>query len=129
MEGVDPPKVPVNIWILHKRALDGNKLVTSIERGPRGVYYFFTPEERIPKMMECIDSLDCMIRTQWKSHHKEILKKGSQKRSGSSKAFTQFLSNSPAIGKKYTTVENSWKRKSKLDYLAIDNIKKGKEED
>eukprot|EP00957_Ditylum_brightwellii_P036215 2743661-Ditylum_brightwellii.AAC.1 len=74
MEGVEPPTVPINIWILHKQALDGNKLVTSIERGPREVYYFCIPEERVPKMMEYIDSLDCMIRTHfgYKEHYEII---------------------------------------------------------
>eukprot|EP00957_Ditylum_brightwellii_P190712 14518509-Ditylum_brightwellii.AAC.1 len=117
MEGVEPPTVPINIWILQKRALDGNKLVTSIERGPRGVYYFCTPAERVPKMMEYIDSLDCMIRTQfgYKEHYeitdgnlitRKFQKKEVKNAGVASKAFIQFLSNSPATGKKYTTVEN-----------------------
>eukprot|EP00957_Ditylum_brightwellii_P202189 15329019-Ditylum_brightwellii.AAC.1 len=50
MEGVDPPTVPIHVWMLWKRSPDKSKLVTSIERGPRGVYYFCTSEEKIPKM-------------------------------------------------------------------------------
>eukprot|EP00957_Ditylum_brightwellii_P059098 4483201-Ditylum_brightwellii.AAC.1 len=63
LEGVGPPTVPINIWILRKRALGGNKLVMSIERRPRGVYYFCTAEEPVPEMMEYIDCLDNAIRT------------------------------------------------------------------
>eukprot|EP00957_Ditylum_brightwellii_P192667 14670527-Ditylum_brightwellii.AAC.1 len=116
MEGVEPPTVPINIWILCKRALDGNKLVTSIERQLRGAYYFCTPEERVPKMMEYIDSLDCIIRTQlgYKEYY-EI--------ADGNLITRQFCK------KEYTTVENCWKRKPKLDYLALNDIKRGKDKD
>eukprot|EP00957_Ditylum_brightwellii_P118759 9057157-Ditylum_brightwellii.AAC.1 len=33
--------------------------------------------------------------------------------------FTQFLSKSLATGSKYATVDNCWKCKPKLDYLAL----------
>eukprot|EP00957_Ditylum_brightwellii_P044297 3361348-Ditylum_brightwellii.AAC.1 len=35
------------------------------------------------------------------------------------KAFNQFLSTLTATGKKYADVDNCWKRKPKLYYLAI----------
>eukprot|EP00957_Ditylum_brightwellii_P153855 11710685-Ditylum_brightwellii.AAC.1 len=63
LDGFDLLTVPINIWMLHKRALDGDKLVTSIEIGPRGVYYFCTAEIHVPKMMEYIDSLDSTMGT------------------------------------------------------------------
>eukprot|EP00957_Ditylum_brightwellii_P087286 6643354-Ditylum_brightwellii.AAC.1 len=73
MEGVDPPTIPINVWILQEKALDGIKLITTIERGPRGVYYFCTSEENLPEMKEYIDSLDSIIRTQFGyEEHDEI---------------------------------------------------------
>eukprot|EP00957_Ditylum_brightwellii_P196698 14986630-Ditylum_brightwellii.AAC.3 len=43
----------------------------------------------------------------------------------SAQAFIQFLSTSSATGKKYADFDNCWKRKPKLDYLAImDDVSK-----
>eukprot|EP00957_Ditylum_brightwellii_P079621 6054440-Ditylum_brightwellii.AAC.1 len=36
MEGVDPPTIPTNGWMLWRKALGGSKLIMPIERGPRG---------------------------------------------------------------------------------------------
>eukprot|EP00957_Ditylum_brightwellii_P080485 6122226-Ditylum_brightwellii.AAC.1 len=58
MEGVDPPMVPLNTWILRKRALDGSNLITSIEKGPRGLQYFCTSKEKKEEIIEYIDSLE-----------------------------------------------------------------------
>eukprot|EP00957_Ditylum_brightwellii_P021813 1645763-Ditylum_brightwellii.AAC.1 len=126
--------------MLRKRALDGSKLVTSIERGPRGVHYFCTAEEKVAKMQEYIDRLDRIIQTQfgYEDHDKindgnsitrKFCKKEVKNAGVASKAFTQFLSHSPATGQKYTAVENCWKRKHKLDYLALDKMKKGKDDE
>eukprot|EP00957_Ditylum_brightwellii_P183001 13939058-Ditylum_brightwellii.AAC.1 len=46
MEGLGLAEVMLITWILQKRALDGSKLVTSIEKGPCGVYFFCTNEEK-----------------------------------------------------------------------------------
>eukprot|EP00957_Ditylum_brightwellii_P023703 1788992-Ditylum_brightwellii.AAC.1 len=61
MEGLEAPTVAINVWMLCKRALDGSKLVTSIEQGPRGVHYFYIAEEKIAEMQEYIDRLDRVI--------------------------------------------------------------------
>eukprot|EP00957_Ditylum_brightwellii_P004593 349047-Ditylum_brightwellii.AAC.1 len=49
MEGVDPPTAMLIIWLLRKRAIDGSKLIASIEQGPRGVQFFCTPEGKKKK--------------------------------------------------------------------------------
>eukprot|EP00957_Ditylum_brightwellii_P066773 5067160-Ditylum_brightwellii.AAC.1 len=140
MEGLEPPTVAINVWMLRKRALDGSKLVTSIERGPRGVHYFCTTEEKVVEMKEYTDRLDDIIRTEFgyddhfeitdgSSITRKFCRKEVRNAGVASKAFTQFLSNSPATGKDYTEVDNCWKRKPKLDYLVLDEMKKNKKND
>eukprot|EP00957_Ditylum_brightwellii_P030342 2297825-Ditylum_brightwellii.AAC.1 len=58
----------------------------------------------------------------WKFRKKEVKNAGK-----SAQALTQFLSNSAATGKKYTDIDNCWKRKPKLDYLAIEGDKEKKQ--
>eukprot|EP00957_Ditylum_brightwellii_P023588 1780564-Ditylum_brightwellii.AAC.1 len=65
MEGLGPAEVMLITWILQKRALDGSKLVTSIEKGPRGVHFFCTNEEKKDKMMSYIDLLGNIMRSQF----------------------------------------------------------------
>eukprot|EP00957_Ditylum_brightwellii_P010005 754983-Ditylum_brightwellii.AAC.1 len=90
-------------------------------------------------MQEYIDRLDRIIRTHfsYKDHDKitdgnsitrKFCKKEIKNAGVALKAFTQFLSHSPATGQKYTEVENCWKRKPKLDYMALDEMKKSKDD-
>eukprot|EP00957_Ditylum_brightwellii_P053830 4078500-Ditylum_brightwellii.AAC.1 len=41
MEGVNPLTVMLIVWLLRKRAIDGSKLITSIEQGSRGVQFLY----------------------------------------------------------------------------------------
>eukprot|EP00957_Ditylum_brightwellii_P006935 525244-Ditylum_brightwellii.AAC.1 len=66
MEGLDPPTVSIHIWMLRKRALDGSKLMTSIKRGPRGVHYFCTIDDKVAELKEYIDRLDNIIQTKFR---------------------------------------------------------------
>eukprot|EP00957_Ditylum_brightwellii_P149611 11392750-Ditylum_brightwellii.AAC.1 len=65
MEGLEPVKVMLIVWILWKRATDGSKLITSIKKGPRGVHYLCTSEEKKDEMMVYIDALEYTIRLQF----------------------------------------------------------------
>eukprot|EP00957_Ditylum_brightwellii_P202254 15329320-Ditylum_brightwellii.AAC.1 len=96
MEDLGTVEVMLITWILRKRATDGSRLVTLIEKGPRGVHYFCTNKAKKDKMTAYID------------------------------AFTQFLSSSAATGNKYVVVDSCWKRKPKLDYLSLNKEKKKK---
>eukprot|EP00957_Ditylum_brightwellii_P193911 14767651-Ditylum_brightwellii.AAC.1 len=90
-------------------------------------------------MQEYTDRLDRITQTQfgYEDHDKitdgnlitkKFCKKEIKNAGVASKAFTQFLSHSPATGQKYTAVENCWKRKPKLDYLALNKMKKSKDD-
>eukprot|EP00957_Ditylum_brightwellii_P063723 4835829-Ditylum_brightwellii.AAC.2 len=114
MEGLEPVKVMLIVWILRKQATDGLKLITSIEKGPRG---------NIP--FACNSVMRCIVTQQREKQLLEKIKKKELRNAGeSAQAFTQFLSSSVATGKKYADVENCWKRKPKLDYLDLDEEKK-----
>eukprot|EP00957_Ditylum_brightwellii_P197620 15055484-Ditylum_brightwellii.AAC.1 len=63
MEGIDPPTVSLIQWILRKKAPDGNKLTTSIEKGPQGVYFFCTAKHQKEEMIEYTNGLEISIRT------------------------------------------------------------------
>eukprot|EP00957_Ditylum_brightwellii_P081671 6212720-Ditylum_brightwellii.AAC.1 len=65
MEGMDPPTIPLLIWILRKCALERSNLIISIKRGLRGVHYFCTPAEKKQMMIEYIDMLGNAIRSQF----------------------------------------------------------------
>eukprot|EP00957_Ditylum_brightwellii_P173692 13224585-Ditylum_brightwellii.AAC.1 len=137
MEGVDPPTVSLIQWILRKKAPDGNKLITSIEKGPRGVHFFYTAKHQKEEMIEYIDGLETSIRTQfgYKTYcnatdgntiTRKFCKKIAKNTGEASQVFTQLLTHSPATGKKYNNVDNCWKCKPKLDYLALDDEKAAK---
>eukprot|EP00957_Ditylum_brightwellii_P185018 14089479-Ditylum_brightwellii.AAC.2 len=65
IEGVGSLTIMFIVWILRKQALDGSKLITSIEQGPKGVQYFCIPEEKKAEMIHFIDGLDNTIRSQF----------------------------------------------------------------
>eukprot|EP00957_Ditylum_brightwellii_P174435 13281096-Ditylum_brightwellii.AAC.1 len=65
MEGLEPAEVMLLTWILQKRALDGSKLVMSIEKGPCGVHFFCTNEEKEDEMTSHIDLLGTAMRSQF----------------------------------------------------------------
>eukprot|EP00957_Ditylum_brightwellii_P167441 12746721-Ditylum_brightwellii.AAC.1 len=66
MDGLDPVKVMLIVWILRKRVTDGSKLITSIKKGPHGVHYFCTNEEKKDEMMVYIDALEHTIHLQFR---------------------------------------------------------------
>eukprot|EP00957_Ditylum_brightwellii_P064996 4930171-Ditylum_brightwellii.AAC.1 len=49
IKGVDSLKIMFIVWILRKQALDGSKLITSMEQGPKGVQYFVQQKKRKEK--------------------------------------------------------------------------------
>eukprot|EP00957_Ditylum_brightwellii_P039953 3024699-Ditylum_brightwellii.AAC.1 len=61
MEGLGPVEVMLITWILHKRATDGSRLVTSLKKGPHGVHYFCTNEAKKDEMTAYIDALENKI--------------------------------------------------------------------
>eukprot|EP00957_Ditylum_brightwellii_P179504 13674965-Ditylum_brightwellii.AAC.1 len=65
MEGLGPAEVMLITWILQKSALDGSKLVTLIEKGPCGVHFFCTNEEKKDEMTSYIDLLGNIIHSQF----------------------------------------------------------------
>eukprot|EP00957_Ditylum_brightwellii_P181091 13794874-Ditylum_brightwellii.AAC.1 len=112
MEGLGLAEVMLLTWILQKCALDRSKLVTWIEKGPRGVHFFCTNEEKKDKMTAHIDLLGNIMRSQFgyeayndttngEQITRKFWKKEWKNAGEAAQAFTQFLSSSPATGNKY----------------------------
>eukprot|EP00957_Ditylum_brightwellii_P115494 8809759-Ditylum_brightwellii.AAC.1 len=106
-EGLEPPSIPLIVWTLRKRAINGSKLVTLIERGHHRVQFFCTAAENKEEAIEYIDGLESSIRNQFgyevyvnatdgNAITRKFVKKVTKNTGESFQALTQFLSNSPA---------------------------------
>eukprot|EP00957_Ditylum_brightwellii_P115375 8799121-Ditylum_brightwellii.AAC.1 len=110
MEGIDPPTVSLIQWILRKKAPFGNKLITLIEKGLRGVHFFCTANHQKEEMIKYINNLETSIRTQFgyeaycnatdgNAITRKFCKKIAKNAGEASQAFTQSLTHSPATRK------------------------------
>eukprot|EP00957_Ditylum_brightwellii_P203882 15336649-Ditylum_brightwellii.AAC.1 len=136
MDGLEPPTMPLNRWILKANAEDGKKLITFIKRGPCSARFFYTPKDKKEEIIIFIDKLgntlcntfeyeDICKATNSNSTTRKFKEVPAKHMQEAVAASNRLLAENTQIqaedNEKYLDVKNCWKYRPKLNYAVIND--------